>query len=77
MTLAHAVASLALAWWLTRGQSRLWREVIRFSRRIERMLSLGPVDLHDRAALPRGSATTLVPVAVPGVPRLRGPPTSV
>ena len=77
MTLAHAGASLALAWWLTKGESCLWRQVIRLSARIQRMLSLSPVDVDDQPQSPRGSATTFSAVAVPLVPRLRGPPTSV
>ncbi len=77
MTLAHAGTSLALAWWLTKGESCLWRQVLRLSTRIERMLSLGPVDLHDRPGPSRGSVTAFSAVAGPAVPRLRGPPTSV
>ena len=77
MTLAHAATSLALAWWLTKGESSLWRQVTHLSTRIERMLSLGPVDLHDRPAPSRGSVTAFSAVAIPRVLRLRGPPTSV
>jgi hypothetical protein len=74
MTAAHLAATLALAWWLRRGEAMLWRAAARALRSLFRVLAppgssitVGPTTPARRA--PRSHGTLLLAVRIP-----RGPP---
>lgn len=77
MLAAHAAATIALAWWLTKGESALWRRVAERGAALRRLLTVVAVGVQ---ALAQAVAS---PVVRPSqalallVPRRRGPPARV
>lgn len=74
LVIAHAVAVVALAWWLRRGEAAAWRAAVKVWRRLVRLPSTpisSKVSMRDRPA-------PLCRASFPGVPVLvlpvRGPP---
>jgi len=77
MTLAHAVAAVALAWWLRRGEAAVWASAARLLRRLTGRF---PVPPPLPRAVPRLAPNWHRPDPLtgprPGVRTVRGPPTA-
>ena len=75
MTLAHAAAAVALAWWLRRGEAAFWAAAVRLLRRLTGA-PVAPLPLPSAALRPPPDARRPGPIAGPGSSAwsVRGPP---
>ncbi|HVN11141.1 MAG TPA: hypothetical protein VMT69_03530 [Kineosporiaceae bacterium] len=76
MVPAHALASVVLAWWLTKGEAALWGATADRLRTLSRLVTLTPVRAGLDRPVPSGRRTPALDPTSAHAPGCRAPPAS-